>query len=273
MATYIGLPQWHHAAWSRIGLNGLADYAQIFNCVEGNTTFYALPEACRVRDWRAMTPEAFRFCFKFPAALSHKGGLRDFRAPLAQFFQVMEPLASRIGQYWLQLPAAFGPAELDSLWAFLDALPGGFSYGVEVRHRLFFAKGDDERRLNQGLQQHGVNRVILDSRPVHQAGGASAALMAAQRQKPKVPVHAVLTADRPLVRYIGNDDMADSVRLFEPWLAKLALWTQSRTSFLFIHTPDIGHAPRLAQALWPVLAAKIALLGPPPAWPRQEPLF
>ncbi len=270
---YIGLPQWHHSAWGRLGLTSLADYARHFNCVEGNTTLYALPDAGRVREWRAMTTDEFRFCFKFPAAISHQGGLRDFRQTLALFFQVLDPLADRIGQYWLQLPAAFSPAELDALWIFLDALPAPFSYGVEVRHPLFFAKGDDERRLNVGLQQRGVNRVVLDSRPVHLSAAASPAMLAAKRQKPRVPVHAVLTGDRPLVRFIGNDDLDHSLALFHPWLAKLALWQQSRTPFLFIHTPDIAHAPRLAQRLWPLLARSVPQLGPMPPWPRQASLF
>lgn len=270
---FLGLPQWHHTAWNAIGITGLADYARYFNCVEGNTTLYALPDPARVLDWRAMTTDNFRFCFKFPAAISHQGALRDFRASLAQFYQVLDPLAGRIGQYWLQLPAAFGPAQLDDLWIFLDTLSTAFSYGVEVRHPLFFAKGEDERRLNQGLQQRGVNRVILDSRPVHKSAGTSPAMLAARQQKPKVPVHAVLTGDRPLVRYIGNDDIKDSVRLFQPWLDKLALWAQSRSPFLFIHTPDIGHAPRLAQQLWSDLAARVPDLGPIPPWPRQDTLF
>lgn len=270
---YIGLPQWHHSAWGRIGLYTLADYAGYFNCVEGNTTLYALPDAPRVREWHAMTTDAFRFCFKFPAAISHQGALRDFNTTLARFFQVLEPLAGRIGQYWLQLPAAFGPADLDALWVFLDALPPAFSYGVEVRHPRFFAKGDDERALNQGLLRRRVNRVLLDSRPVHLARAASPAMLAAQRQKPRLPVHALLTADRPLVRFIGNDDPQHSQTLFQPWLTKLALWQRDRTPFLFIHTPDIGQAPRLAQRLWPQLASAIPQLGPMPAWPRQESLF
>jgi uncharacterized protein YecE (DUF72 family) len=36
----------------------------------------------------------------------------------------MSPLANRIGQYWLQLPATFGPRDLPALWQFLDACPG-----------------------------------------------------------------------------------------------------------------------------------------------------
>ena len=40
---------------------------------------------------------------------------------------------------------------------------------MEVRHPQFFAKGEEEQTLNRGLHQRGVNRVILDSRPVHAA--------------------------------------------------------------------------------------------------------
>ena len=62
---YIGLPQWQHAAWNHIGLRDLADYSRYFNCVEGNTTFYALPKVEIVQRWRDMTGDDFRFCFKF----------------------------------------------------------------------------------------------------------------------------------------------------------------------------------------------------------------
>ena len=74
----------------------------------------------------------------------------------------MSPLESRIGQYWLQLPATFSPRDLPALWQFLDALPKCFTYGVEVRHPDFFAKGEAEQLFNRGLHERGVNRVILD---------------------------------------------------------------------------------------------------------------
>lgn len=74
----------------------------------------------------------------------------------------MSPLESRIGQYWLQLPATFGPRDLPALWQFLDTLPKSFTYGVEVRHPdFFFAKGEAEQLFNRGLHERGVNRVIL----------------------------------------------------------------------------------------------------------------
>ena len=40
----------------------------------------------------------------------------------------------------------------------------------------------------------------------------------AQQKKPKVPVHAVMTARQPMVRFIGGDDMAHNRELFRVWL-------------------------------------------------------
>lgn len=271
---YIGLPQWHHSAWNRIGLRDLADYAQYFNCVEGNTTFYALPKADVVMRWRDMTPDTFRFCFKFPSAISHKAALLDCQAELDVFYQCIEPLGERIGQLWLQLPAAFSPADLERLWQFIDALPQGFDYGVEVRHPLFFNKGEEERALNQGLHQRGINRTILDSRPVHSAKPHTEAVRDAQRKKPILPVHALVTADRPIVRFIGGDVLEDNKKLFAVWIEKLKQWHASgHHPYLFIHTPDCNDAPQQAQSLWQQLRITLPDLPPAPDWPEQDSLF
>ncbi|MGM3182008.1 DUF72 domain-containing protein [Dickeya oryzae] len=269
---YIGLPQWQHPGWTRLGLRDLADYARYFNCVEGNTTFYALPSAESVLRWHDMTHDDFRFCFKFPSAISHQAGLRHCQQQVTEFFRCLEPLHPRLGQLWLQLPSAFGPDQEETLWQFLDTLPTGFCYGVEVRHPLFFAKGDDERRINQGLHQRGLNRVIMDSRPVHHAAPVSEVLRDAQRKKPKVPLHVVRTADAPLIRFIGNEDADDNLRWFTPWIDKLAQW-QSHSPYLFIHTAGTASAPELAQRLWPLLSAVIPGMPPCPDWPQQTSLF
>ncbi|XTZ40000.1 DUF72 domain-containing protein [Salmonella enterica] len=270
---YIGLPQWSHPKWVRLGITSLEEYARHFNCVEGNTTLYALPKAEIVARWREQTTDEFRFCFKFPATISHQAALRHCAELTQEFFTRMSPLANRIGQFWLQLPAVFGPQDLPALWAFLDSLPGEFTYGVEVRHPQFFTKGEEEKALNQGLHARRVNRVILDSRPVHSASPHSEAVIAAQKQKPKLPVHAVLTASNPLVRFIGSDDMAQSRQFFSDWLAKLSLWEQSTTPYLFLHTPDIAQAPELVETLWSDLTTALPSIGNAPSLPLQSSLF
>ncbi|VDZ67658.1 COG1801: Uncharacterized conserved protein [Klebsiella aerogenes] len=56
---YIGLPQWSHPKWVRLGITGLEEYARHFNCVEGNTTLYALPKAEIVDRWFQQTHDDF----------------------------------------------------------------------------------------------------------------------------------------------------------------------------------------------------------------------
>ncbi len=63
---YIGLPQWSHPKWARLGITSLEEYARHFNCVEGNTTLYALPKAEIVERWYAQTTDDFRFALNFP---------------------------------------------------------------------------------------------------------------------------------------------------------------------------------------------------------------
>ncbi|WP_312384264.1 DUF72 domain-containing protein [Atlantibacter subterraneus] len=256
-----------------IKISKLSTVTRHVNCVEGNTTLYALPKAEIVERWHAQTTDDFRFCFKFPATISHQAALRQCEDLKQEFFTRLAPLAGRIGQYWLQLPAAFGPQDLPALWAFLDGLPGEFTYGVEVRHPAFFAKGDAEQALNRGLHQRGVNRVMLDSRPVHSAIPGTQEIIDAQRKKPKVPVHALVTAGNPMVRFIGSDDMARNAEFFEVWLGKLAHWQQTTTPYLFLHTPDIAQAPELVHTLWPKMQDALTGIGREPAIPHQNSLL
>ncbi|OSY24027.1 hypothetical protein B7R62_03665 [Klebsiella pneumoniae] len=236
---YIGLPQWSHPKWVRLGITSLEEYARHFNCVEGNTTLYALPKPEIVARWYEQTHDDFRFCFKFPATISHQAALRHCDELSSEFFARLAPLASRI----------------------------------EVRHPEFFTKGEAEQQLNRGLHERNVNRVILDSRPVHSAAATSPAMIDAQQKKPKVPVHAVMTARQPMVRFIGGDDMVHNRELFRVWLQTLAKWHQSGTPWLFLHTPDIAFAPALVDTLWGDLRAALPAAGNAPSIPQQSSLF
>lgn len=269
---YIGLPQWSHPKWVRLGITSLEEYARHFNCVEGNTTLYALPKPEVVLRWREQTTDDFRFCFKFPATISHQAALRHCDDLVTEFLTRMSPLAPRIGQYWLQLPATFGPRELPALWHFLDSLPGEFNYGVEVRHPQFFAKGEEEQTLNRGLHQRGVNRVILDSRPVHAARPYSEAIRDAQRKKPKVPVHAVLTAKNPLIRFIGSDDMTQNRELFRSGY-KISAVASDHYALSFFTYARYCPGPELVHTLWEDLRKTLPEIGAVPAIPQQSSLF
>lgn len=260
----LGLAMWSHNQWQQ-SLYGkgtpqaerLARYAEVFNTVEGNTSFYATPSANSVSNWRDAVGEDFRFTFKLPQEITHKLQLRHCDDELEQFLQVMSPLFAKTGLWKIQLPGYFGPEALGSLDAFLGKLPTELPLGVEVRHPAFFAKGEAERQLNRLLLQRSVNRIIMDTRPVFAAPPNSAAVIDAHEKKPKVPVHAIATGRYPTVRFIGHPELEANQGFFKPWLDKLCQWLEEeRQPYLFIHTPDNAQAPELAISLQRLLSAR-----------------
>ena len=62
LGYYLGLPAWAFPGWageySPVGGSALAHYARVFNTVEGNTTFYRVPDAQSVARWNAAVRDA-----------------------------------------------------------------------------------------------------------------------------------------------------------------------------------------------------------------------
>ncbi len=274
----LGLAMWSHAQWQpdfygagTKAAERLARYADVFHTVEGNTTFYATPSPATVNNWRDATHDAFKFTFKLPKAITHQQMLKHTQPLLHEFLTVMEPLIEKVGQWTIQLPAAFGPQHLGQLQQFCRQFPADFPLGVEVRHLAFFAKGPEEQALNQWLSECGIDRIIMDSRPVFAAMPTNAVIIDAQNKKPKVPVHAVATAHRPLIRFIGHPEQQANEAFFTPWLNKLPQWiAQGKQPYLMIHTPDNVAAPQLARTLYQQLSQHIPL-PPLAAFPGQTP--
>jgi uncharacterized protein YecE (DUF72 family) len=278
MATaryYLGCPVWSNRDWidelfttgSKPG-DFLRQYSAVFNTVEGNNCFYGLPKPETVLRWREEAAPGFRFCFKFPRTISHEQRLRNCAAETTEFLQRLTPLAEgdHLGPSFLQLPPSFGPGNLSALRDYLTALPQGFQYAVEVRHRAFFAKGEEERQLNRWLLELGIDRVMLDSRALFSADPVDLDTRTAQSKKPRLPVHAISLGPRPFIRYIGHPDLELNRPFLEPWLDKLALWlSEGREPYVFIHTPNNRLAPRLARRFHEMLQARCPDVGALPS--------
>lgn len=273
---FLGLPIWQHPDWPGEFLapdtspeQALAAYATVFNSVEGNTTFYGIPRPATVDRWAANTPPGFRFCFKFPRAISHQGPLIPGGDTTRSFLDAMAPLAERLGPLFLQLPPSFGPERLGELAAYLESLPQRFVYAVEARHRGFFTKGEAEKQLNRLLHGLSMDRVILDSRALHQILGDDPLLREVRHRKPRLPVHAVALANNPMVRFIGHPQLAANEDYLQPWIAKLGEWlAEGRQPYFFLHTPSNRDAPALARHFHGRLATDLGVPGPT-AWPIE----
>ena len=260
---YLGCPSWSENAW-REGLypqnarpaDFLSLYAQVFNAVEGNTTFYARPAPATVERWAQSMPGHFRFTAKFPRDISHGGDLREQGHAAQDFLQLLRPLGARVAPLWLQLPASFGPQRLAELVSFVDALERPLA--VEVRHPEFFAKGDAERLLNRLLMDRGVERICLDPRALFSCISTDPAVLHAQSKKPKVPPRPAAFTQFPQVRFIGRPELEANDPYLRPWVEKVAGWIEEgRTPYVFLHTPDNHRAPELARRFHQQLSERL----------------
>ncbi len=278
---FLGCPSWSESAWRDYlypadarPAEFLGLYSQVFNAVEGNTTFYARPAPGTVARWAQAMPAHFRFTAKFPGDVSHEGDLRDRLESAFDFTRLLAPLGERVAPYWLQLPAQFGPARLAELSQFLDEI--GVPVAVEVRNQAFFAKGEEERLLNRLLHERQVERICLDPRALFSCTSREPAVLHAQSKKPKVPPRPAAFSQHPQVRFIGHPTLAANDSFLTPWVAKVAEWIeQGRSPYVFLHTADNRLAAALAQHFHQRLMARLpglAALSELPRGPEVEQL-
>lgn len=260
---YLGCPSWSENAWREYlypqdarPAQFLELYSQVFNAVEGNTTFYARPAASTVQRWAETMPAHFRFTAKFPGDISHGGDLREQLSAAETFVQLLGPLGERVSPLWLQLPAAFSLQRLGELAGFIDGLERPLA--VEVRHRDFFAKGDAERQLNRLLLDRGVERICLDPRALFSCTSTAPSVLHAQAKKPKVPPRPAAFTQFPQVRFIGHPQLEANDPFLVPWVEKIATWIEEgRTPYIFLHTADNLLAAKLAQRFHSQLMARL----------------
>jgi len=271
---YLGCPSWGMKSWvGRLFPAGtkqaefLSRYARVFNTVEGNTTFYAMPSVANVERWNEATPPEFRFCFKFPKKITHEKLLKDSDDYAAAFVERLAPLGVKLGTLMLQLPPRFGPKQLDRLGAFLRALPRTARYAVELRHERFFAGGPEERAATELLVELGVDSVIMDTRGIH--AGTDPALAEVREQKPNLPVVLRATGPQPIVRFVPHEDFEAGRAFVDPWIERFSGWIAAgKSPYFFMHAPDDTFAPESAYRFHRLLA-RAAPVGDLPPWPGE----
>jgi uncharacterized protein YecE (DUF72 family) len=143
------------------GFDELAFYAEHFNTVEVNSTFYGQPRPEVSRGWDERTPAGFEFSIKLYQKFTHpkmfearvssslpedaredaqlvQALARPSQSDLDEFRRGIDPLASRgkLGALLAQFPPSFKdtPASRDYLTALVRAF-AGIPVAVELRHR------------------------------------------------------------------------------------------------------------------------------------------
>ncbi|HPQ39625.1 MAG TPA: DUF72 domain-containing protein [bacterium] len=230
-------------------------YATCFNAVEADVTYYRIPSESMIRGWRDRTPDGFKITAKFPREVVHGGsnrvpdGTRVLKPDTVgditlRFLERMAGLKERCGPLVIQMPyynrSVFAENEcfFHRLTEFLEWLPGGFEYSVEIRNRQFLGP-----ELASILRQHRIPLVQVDipymPGPGHWGG----------------PDH-LLTGDFIYLRLIGDRNAVEKAtdrfdRIVLDRSAQLrawAMWLNSirsgvRNIYVFANNHFAGHGP------------------------------
>ena len=278
-AYYLGLPAWGFPGWTGAyfpspagGETTLSLYARVFNTVEGNTTFYRVPDRDTAQRWAAaLAGTGFRFSFKLPRTLTHEA--RPRAADLIAFFEAMEVIGDKLGPFLVQCPAGLGPEELPMLEGLFARLPRCHRYVLELRHPAFFR---EPQRVEPLLERYGAGRVMFDSRPIYQGDTQHPEVLAARHKKPDVPLLDTVYNGLAYARVVLHPDASQN----GPWLAE---WLQrgrdylaaGHTLYFMMHCPNNQHCPAFAREYHDALREEVAGLAPLPPWPlpQQAALF
>lgn len=131
----------------RGGFDELRFYAEHFNTVEINSTFYGVPAPATARGWAERTPDGFEFSLKLFQKFTHPGmflkatgkdpwSLND--RDVDEFRTAIEPLASagKLGALLAQFPASFkNEPDSAAYLAWLLERFHDYPTAVELRHR------------------------------------------------------------------------------------------------------------------------------------------
>ncbi len=274
---HIGLPAWAFAGWNgkyfTTTPSALASYASVFNTVEGNTTFYHIPDEKTVENWcQSVEGTDFRFCFKFPKTITHAHppSFHD----LELFLKRIKPLENYLGPFLLQFPSTVGANNVDRIESILANLPESYRCAIEIRHEEFFSKPE---MLEPLLAQYMMGRVIMDTRPVFEGNRQHPEVLAALHKKPDLPVPGKVYNGLMMVRLLLHPDLSSNEKYIDQWVSRTAkALIAGCQCYLMIHCPNNQHCPQLAlvfhEKLRRTLACNTTGLKLPalPSWPVPQ---
>lgn len=140
----IGCSGWQYKHWREIfypkGLpqsRWFAFYAEHFDTVEINNSFYMLPKPSTYEKWRDQAPPGFCYAVKANRYLTQAKKLKDCEESIERMMGAVRHLGDRLGPILYQLPPSL-KLDLERLEAFLRLLPRDVTNVFEFRNRSWY---------------------------------------------------------------------------------------------------------------------------------------
>jgi uncharacterized protein YecE (DUF72 family) len=238
--VYIGTSGWNYGDWRRDFYAGvppqrwLSIYAERFNAVEANGTFYRQQQTRTYARWKSETPENFRFTIKAHRFLTHNKKLLFPPESLTAQKKQAAGLGDKLAVVVWQLPRALKRDEA-RLMRFAETL----KEWPEARHTVEF-------RHSSWFTQEVANHL------------ARYQLAACQSDSADWPLWDAVTTDLVYIRLHGHTQTyasSYSDAELDAWADRIRNWVaQDRQVHLYFDNTGQGHAPKNALRLVELLA-------------------
>ncbi len=226
-------------------------YAEIYDTIEVDSTFYAVPPLATFENWYHKTPENFTFSLKLPQEISHTHALRGESFPiLEEFCERAEALKEKLGIVLIQLPPQFeaNKANARNLREFLVRLPKNIKFAVEFRSREWMIDWTVEE-----LEKTKVALCLVEGSWIPRD------LMFQAIEK--------LPTEFAYVRFMGERDLAAFDKIYRHQDANLQMWREeignlpAKDIYIYFSNFYEGHAPASVNKLKNLLGQSIVDAG------------
>lgn len=207
-------------------------YAGVFNSIEFNGFYYNLHSKEQVRKWREAVPDDFLFCPKFTQYITHVRRLKDVKAQVKEYLEVIAEFGHNLGPVFLMPHPQMSQESLDTLQAFIDELPQELNLFVELRHEDWYNNPEGYNpALYHFLKQKQRGTVITDA-----AGRRDC-------------VHMHLSTPECFIRFVGNSLHRTDYERIDAWVERLGHWMESglEKCYFFMHQHEELHSPLLIK--------------------------
>lgn len=206
----------------------LSFYAQHFDTVEINATFYRPFPRSVYEQWHTRTPDHFRFTLKGPRLITHEKKLHAVEDDLRQFVEHAAGLGDKLAlMLWQFAPQTKADGQLERLKAFLPLLPQRVKQVFEFRHTSWF-----NNEVYDLLNQYDAGFVINDSS--------------------RFPAREVITGSLMYVRFHGPQQLYASLyspEQMQAWAAKIRPQLASHDVYAYFNNDYDGRAIQNAREL------------------------
>lgn len=240
MTIRIGTSGWSYNHWTDVlyppgtpSSQRLLRYAQVFDTVELNASFYRWPKDATFASWRDKVPSGFTMSVKAHRGLTHYRRLASPEPWIERFLRCWQTLGDRRGVLLVQLHPEHARDD-DRLDSFLSRVPASIRVAVELRHPSW-----DDPAVYELLERHRAAYVVM-----------SGANLACVPRATTDLVYARMHGPEPASMYTGSYTSDD----LSWWAERITDWDrEGRDVWIYFNNDLGGHAVRNALSLREIL--------------------